>query len=352
MIRCLLLLSILLLPPWAADAQYLFVGLEGTSQATCSSDLVGFPEVTYRNHYTFDVSGAAATEEGTLYLCNGAYTTHLYRATQTQYPEELCTISVDITALAYGNGVLWGYSNYATPKGIYEIDPVTGNATLVLDVYTEPHFRFFGLDFNPADGLLYGYTEYGDSGLYSINLTTGEMIKLADTIPASNGQGRALAVGNNTVYLAATRGDDDIPFFAYDISQGIGGEWVGFTNAYPTEHATGGAAWIPDPAAAIEGESGAIPPAHLRLLEVCPNPTTGPPTAFYETSVAGPVRVSLHGVDGRCIARRPVQMVDAGVHRIDLASLSASRSHLASTMIFLRVETQGEVAGQRIQLIR
>ncbi|UCD75654.1 MAG: hypothetical protein JSV91_01810, partial [Phycisphaerales bacterium] len=144
-------------------------------------------------------------------------------------------------------GSLFGYSNYADPKGIYQIDTTTGACTLVLDVYTDTGFRFFALDYNPVDDLFYGYTEYGDSGLYSINIDTGVMDKLADTIPASNGQGRGMAVGNNTVYLTATRGDDGIGFFAYDLAQGLRGDWVEFTNAYPDHHSTGGAAWIPDP---------------------------------------------------------------------------------------------------------
>ncbi len=45
-----------------ADAQQLFVGLEiGTTPAlpTKSTDLAGFPEVTYTNHFKLDTSGAA-----------------------------------------------------------------------------------------------------------------------------------------------------------------------------------------------------------------------------------------------------------------------------------------------------
>ncbi len=234
-----------------ADAQQLFVGLEtGTVPAlpTRSTDLAGFPDVTYKNHFKLDVSGAAAAPDGTLYLCNGAFTTKLYAsAPGFGAPVQIATLSIDIHGMAYGSDALYGYSNFAATKGIYEIDTVTGDCTLALDIYTGTGFRFFALGYNPVDDLFYGYTEYGDSGLYSINLDTGDMIKIVDTIPASNGQGRGLAVGNNTVFLTATRGDDDIPFFAYDLSQGIGGDWVGFTNPYPDQHATGAAAWIPDP---------------------------------------------------------------------------------------------------------
>jgi len=230
----------------------LFVGLEGSTPPTYHSDMTGFPNVNWINNYSFDVSGAAATPDGIIYLCEGAFTTHLYEATLTSPPQHICTISEDMSALAYGNNTLYGYSNYATPKGIYSIDTNTGTATLVMDVYTGTGFRFFALDYNPLDSLFYGYTEYGVSGLYSININTGEMIQLTGTIPASNGQGRGMAVGDNSVYLTATRGDDGIPYFAYDIAQGVGGSWVEFTNPYPNYHSTGGAAWIPNQVQTIQ----------------------------------------------------------------------------------------------------
>ena len=67
---------------WAgvADAQRLFVGLEGSAPVTRSTDLAGFPDVVYENHFAFDVSGAAAAPDGTLYLCNGAFNTKLYES--------------------------------------------------------------------------------------------------------------------------------------------------------------------------------------------------------------------------------------------------------------------------------
>lgn len=230
----------------------LFVGLEGSAPPTFTTNMAGFPNVTWTSGFSHDVSGAAAAPDGTIYIIEGAFTTHLYSFTLGSTPQQLCTISEDMSALAYANGTLYGYSNYADPKGIYSIDTTTGIATLVLDVYTGYGFRFFALDYNPQDGLFYGYTEYGASGLYSINIDTGEMIQLAGTIPASNGQGRGMAVGDNTVFLTATRGDDGIGYFAYDLSQGVGGNWVEFTNPYPNYHSTGGAAWIADQAPQIQ----------------------------------------------------------------------------------------------------
>lgn len=222
----------------------LFVGLEGSAPVTKSTDLSGFPNVTWRDHFAFDVSGAAATPDGLLFLCKGAFTTDLYSSTLDVPPKFLTRIDSDMQGLAYGRGKLYGYSNFAPTKGIYEIDPTTGATTLVLDVFTNTGFRFFALDYNPVDDLFYGYTEFGDTGLYSINIDTGEMLKVVGVIPASNGQGRGLAVGRNTVYLTATRGDDGIPYFSYDLSQGANGVWEPFTQPYPQFHSTGGAAYL------------------------------------------------------------------------------------------------------------
>ena len=241
--KTLCCLSCVLVLAATADAQ-LFVGLESAGVPTKLGDMSTFPDVTYTDLFQFEVSGAAAKPDGTLLLCNGAFTTRLYTSTLDGPPRLVATIGVDIHALAYGRDTLWGYSNFATPKGIYEIDQTTGDATLVHDVHTGTNFRFFALAYNPRDDLLYGYTEYGATGLYSIDIDTGEMIRIAPPPPASNAQGRGMAVGNNTVYLVATRGDDGVPFFAYDLSQGTGGDWVGFTNPYPDYHSTGAGAWL------------------------------------------------------------------------------------------------------------
>ena len=226
-----------------AHAQ-IFVGLEGGSPPTRTSDLAGFPTVSYSPGVSFDVSGAAGRGDGSVYLCNGAFTTVLYEHDFTGSPGRLVTIDRDIHALAYDGQTLYGYSNFSTPKGIYSIDPATGATELVYDIHTGTSFRFFALDYNAADGLLYGYTEYGDTGLWAIDTDAQEMTKIVDPYPAANTQGRAMAIGNNTVYMLSTRGADGVPAFAYDLSQGTGGTWTAFTNPYTDSNATGGAAWL------------------------------------------------------------------------------------------------------------
>ena len=324
-----------------ASAGTLFVGLEGSAPPTYSSDLSGFPVIDWTAHYNFDVSGAAASPEGILYLCNGAFTTDLYEATPSTTPQQICTISEDMSSLAYGRDTLWGFSNYADPKGIYSIDTTTGVATLELDVYTGYGFRFFALDYNPVDDLFYGYTEYGASGLYSIDIDTGEMIQLTGSIPASNGQGRGMAVGNNTVYLTATRGDDGIPYFAYDIAQGVGGDWVEFPNPYPAYHSTGGAAFIPDPITTIELSGHVVGSDQPEIgLENCDVTLTGIESYQMLTDANGDfffptveqnddytLEITLEGYDIHS------EIVSVGTENIDLGTITLNETALPATNV-------------------
>jgi hypothetical protein len=283
-----------------AAAQPLFVGLEGSAPPTKSSDLSGFPDVTWDRHFAMDVSGAAASPDGNIYVCSGAFTTQLYKFSLTADPIYLCNISVDIHGMGYGNSTLYGFSNFASPMGIYTIDPIHGQATLLIDL-SASGYRYFGLDFNLDDGLLYGYTEYGSpAGLHAINPATGAITPVAGPIPAANSQGRALAVGNNTVYLLATRGDDGIGAYAYDLAAGTG--WVPFTNPYPDDHATGGATWIPSPQTGVETDDG-NDQALTRIEFVAPNPMHGSTSISWRHAGAGSVRLEVLDVAGRCVAR-------------------------------------------------
>lgn len=300
--RILLVLTVLILTASLGISDTLFVGLEGSAPPTRTSDLSGFPDVSWSSGFSFDVSAAAARPDGQVYICNGSFTSHLYLVDMNGHaPQLLCTAGVDVSGLAYGNDTLYAYSNFSSPKGIYSIDPATGAANLVLDVYTEAGYRFFALDFNTTDGLLYGYTEYGNSGLYSINLDTGEMIKIVNPIPASNSSGRALAVGNNTAYLLATRGDDGVDGYAYDLSQGVDGEWEAFTNPYPEYHSTGGAAYIRDPLSGDDDQGLLMPQAPGRLLTAQPNPFNPQTSIRYELYQDGNVRLDIYDLAGRLI---------------------------------------------------
>lgn len=351
--RILITAFILMLTMPAFGAGTLFVGLEGNTAATQTSDLDDFPNVHWTPGFAFDVSGAASTPDGQVYLCNGGFTTRLYLADMVGHPPVLqSTISVDISGLAYGRGTLYGYSNYATPKGIYSIDAATGQATLAVDVYTGTGFRFFALDYNPADDLLYGYTEYGNTGLYSINIDSGEMIEIADPFPASNSSGRALAVGNNTVYILATRGDDGIDGYSYDLSQGIGGDWVAFTNPYPQYHSTGGAAFIHDLSSAA-AEDLRMPSAPAHLMAAQPNPFNPLTKIQYELFEAGSVRLAVYDLAGRLVRTlRSGHTEQAGPGVALWDGRSDSGLAMPSGTYLYRLEVGSFVETRRMALVR
>ncbi len=352
--RILLTACILTLAIPAFGAGTLFVGLEGNTAATQTSDLDGFPNVQWTSGFSFDVSGAASRPDGQVYLCNGTFTTRLYLADMAGHPPVLqSTISVDISGLAYGRDTLYGYSNYATPKGIYSIDPATGDATLAVDVYTGTGFRFFALDYNPADDLLYGYTEYGNTGLYSINIDSGEMIEIVDPFPASNSSGRAMAVGNNTVYILATRGDDGVDGYSYDLNQGIGGDWVPFTNPYPQYHSTGGAAFIHDLSSAAPDQGLLMPQAPARLMAAQPNPFNPMTKIRYELFEAGAVRLTVYDLAGRQVRTlRDGATEQAGASEVLWDGRSDSGLAMPSGTYLYRLEVGSFVETQRMALVR
>ena len=340
-VLCLILLS-------PARAQLLFAGLEDASLQTKTSDLGGFPAVTWVNRFPFEVNGAACDPAGTIYLCNGPFTTRLYRSTVNGPPVYVTNISVDVHGLGFGRGRLYGFSNYGSPMGIYAVDPVTGSATLAID--TSPQgYRFFGLDYNPLDDKLYGYTEYGASGLYSIDIDSGVMTRLVASPPGVNGQGRALAVGNNTVYLLATRGDEGEPCFAYDLTQGPGGAWVGFTNPYPAHHNTGGATWIPAPAGIGESDARS---SGLRLLLTGPRPYSEQVTMLCGFPEDGEAVMEIFDIAGRRVATPLFGPVSAGTRTVTWDLRSDSERRIPSGVYFARLRSGANEGVVRVAIMR
>jgi hypothetical protein len=228
----------------AASGQ-LLVGQDAGGGMVKLGDMNAFPSVTYTDLVEFAMNGAAARPEGGAYVCTG-FDGDLYLFDGVTQPQFLVRAQVPgLSGLGYGNGKLYGFGNFASPMGIYEINPATGAATLKVNT-SSSGLRFFALDYNPQDGLLYGFSEYGDSGLYSINPETGQTVRLAGTPPGSYGMFRGAAVGNNTVYIVAAHPTDT--FYAYDIAQGAGGVYTPFTNPYP-QSINGAGAWMGPPPA-------------------------------------------------------------------------------------------------------
>ncbi len=253
----------------------LIVGTSETSLGlpTRTTNLDGEPNVTWTAGYNTTVAfeGAAGRPDGAVYIAgteDGSFRPNLFIAPFAGPPVPLCEFGTSFTAgpsgLAYGRGKLYGYFNFATPKGIYEIDPATCDKTLVVDTGS---FRYFALDYNAVDGLLYGYTGFGSpTGLYSIDPDTGVQTFIAPTTPASNSSANAMAIGKNTVYLAGTRGADGVPMYTYDLSQGTNGSWVEFTQAFPESNAQAGAAYAPGPVAGDTNCDGKINGADIQGL--------------------------------------------------------------------------------------
>jgi len=281
----------------AAQAQTgrLFVGEYGYDAAnlpTCfETDLSpGFPgNVSWSATFPFAVQGAACTPGNVIYLSTGTFTTDLYTTFPGRTPTRVAQTSETIFDMGYVGGKLYGWAAYASPSGIYEINTTTGQCTLAVASTSE---LFFALDGNPADGLLYGYSEYGNSGLYSINPITGAKHKIANgpygQFPNAYGMYRGLAVGNNTVYLTnvwngrALDDPDHIPsdsFYAYNLGQGDNGTYVQFANPYANSTPAGGGSFWYDPSV--------IPVPPTPANELCANATPiGEGTFAFDTTWA------------------------------------------------------------------
>ncbi|MCB9851542.1 MAG: hypothetical protein H6819_00480 [Phycisphaerales bacterium] len=289
----------------------LFVGTSETSLGlpTRTSDLTGAPSVTWTNGYNTDVAieGAAGRPDGAIYIAgtqDGTFRPNLFIAPFEGPTIPLCEFGTSFTAgpsgLAYGRGKLYGYFNFASPLGIYEIDPATCDKTLLVD--TSP-YRFFGLDYNPADGLLYGYTGFGSpTGLYSIDPDTGVMTFVAPSVPAANASANALAVGNNTVYVAGTRGAEGVPMFSYDLSQGANGSYVAITQAFPESNAQAGAAYATGP---VPGDMN------------CDGKIDGKDIQAFVTAVLAPAQYESTYVD--CTILNADVNLDASIDTVDVA---------------------------------
>ena len=87
--RSLLIIILLAAISFLVAEGTLFVGLEGSTPLTYISDMEGFPNNNWTSHFSMDVSGAAATPDGQIYLCEGAFTTHLYQASLELVPLKL-----------------------------------------------------------------------------------------------------------------------------------------------------------------------------------------------------------------------------------------------------------------------
>jgi hypothetical protein len=219
----------------------LFAGVQYGDLPTRTTNLNGQPAVTWNNGFDFSVDGAAGRPDGALYITTGAFTSELYLAPLEGPAIHLCNLTEAMSGLAYGRGRLFGFSN--SSLAIYEINPSTCDKAILVSTGQR---RFFGLDYNAADDKLYGYDEYGSpSGLCSIDIDTGEIVRVAASVPAENSAARGLACGDNKCYALTIYGEYGM--FVYDLAQGMNGTWQPLAHPFPESNSTGGAAWIAAP---------------------------------------------------------------------------------------------------------
>ena len=112
--RALLLVPALALLAGTARAE-LWTGLEDASLPLRSSDLTGFPAIAWVPHPAFEVNGMAAAPDGSLFICNGPFTTRIHRYDPLSGATQLlCTAGVDLHGLGYGDGTLYGFANFGS----------------------------------------------------------------------------------------------------------------------------------------------------------------------------------------------------------------------------------------------
>lgn len=209
-----------------------------------------------------DVNGLAADAgTGTLYISTG---TQLFTAPLGGPATLVGAITVgganssSFNGLAWANGNLYGSrisNTTAAPEGIYQIDPSTGAATLVLGI-TSADYGFDGFDFDPVTGLFYGSnddsTPHG-SGLFSLDVLGTGAISLVAPYPNGETDIDGLAAGNGVAYLI----DDDNSspnsgpglFYSYSLNQGPNGAYTSFAAPWTSSEVFSGGAYIPTPGA-------------------------------------------------------------------------------------------------------
>ncbi|MEM1043106.1 MAG: T9SS type A sorting domain-containing protein [Bacteroidota bacterium] len=149
--------------------------------------------------------------------------------------------------LAFGNGVLYaansGPGSGGAPRGLYRVDPGSGDATFLFDpTFQNEPVVFRGLGFNDVDGLLYGVSALGDgSSLFAVDLGTGSVTEVVDLAeaPGSFEGFDGVGIGGNRAYL--TFGPSAVNIQVYNLGTGL------FENPLPNpprgENGSGGATY-------------------------------------------------------------------------------------------------------------
>jgi hypothetical protein len=105
------------------------------------------------------------------------------------------------------------------------------------------------------------------------------------------------------------------------------------------------------PLASVDGRDAPGAPT-LRLLPSHPNPFDSGTTLGFVLGEGGPVQVSIYDVSGRCIATLVDGNLEAGTYTRAWDGRNADGARVSAGMYFIRVESNGESAQQKLIRIR
>jgi len=126
--------------------------------------------------------------------------------------------TVNFVGLGFRDGNLLGTRNIAT-EAVYQINPATLQAS---QLYVHPStYDFGGLDVDASTGTLFGLSDTGGTGLYSID-TVGQTQSLIAPYPAGETDIDGLAVHNGLAYYV-TDGPNTTQanFYVYNVATGL-----------------------------------------------------------------------------------------------------------------------------------
>jgi hypothetical protein len=193
-------------------------------------------------------------QTNTLYWNNGS---RLYASPfgQTLTPVELGTMmygasTINFVGLGFKGGKLYGTRNISV-EAVYEIDPVTLQATLVYQYNSA--YDFGGLDFDATTGHLYGLSDTAPSGqvagLYLIDYI-GQSTTFKAPYPTGETDIDGLAVHNGIAYYVTDGPNTSQPYFyIFDVATG---QQLGTIPSPFTGSGTFcAAAYVPEPAGLV-----------------------------------------------------------------------------------------------------
>ena len=103
----------------------------------------------------------------------------------------------------------------------------------------------------------------------------------------------------------------------------------------------------PSSIAEAQGES-----CRIRLLQGSPNPFGSATVIGYETVSAGPVRLSVHDLDGRLVATLLEEHLPPGMHQSVWNGRDGSGEEMPSGVYLIRLEGSGQAVCGRVTLLR